>query len=540
MLRAVSDERSPKEAIVGPKDSEYGLLCAKFLEGENMTLDNSAGRQRHTRNESAVHATMLVRRIPALAVATSRWAVSALVILALCVCAGPALAQNDEMTAAVSPDSQITTPTPGANGAPLTLTLPDALERAQKNSPDFQRALLAVKVAHSNQVQALAAMLPTISGLTQYLNTQGNGISPVGRFVTNDGVHVYRAWAVAHEDMPAGFFMDLGPKKAAYEKAVADAGAQIAKRSLVVTVTQDYYALLVAQRSYAIAQQSLSNAQHFLKISQQLEQGGELAHQGVIRFQLQVSQAERDLDDAQLAMSQARLNLAVLLFPTFNEDFTVVDDLDTPPVLPSFKQAESMAQDHNPDVAAALASYKAARVDVASARTDFLPSFSIDFDYGIEANHFALESENATVLAPDPITERPPVQPNLGYFVTYSMNIPVWDWGARISKLHVAEEQRSVAKLDFLFAQRKVLSSLQAYYDEAQVAWNQLTTLRQSADLAQQNQQLVTMQYQSGEAAVLEVLDAETSLAAARNAYAAGEARYRNALANLQTITGSF
>ncbi len=473
--------------------------------------------------------TQLLRKA-GIAVAHRRLAVTTLAALSLCV--WPALAQTGGMSASVGTDAQAGAQAPAASGGPLTLTLADALARAQKNSPDFQRALAAVRIAHDNQVQARAAMLPSTSGLAQYLNTQGNGISPVGRFVTNDGVHVYRAWAVVHQDMPGSFFIDAGPRKAAYEKAIADAGAQIANRSLAAAVTRDYYALLVSERAYATAQQSLASAQHFLTISQQLEQGGEVAHQDVIRFELQANQAQRDLGDAQLAMSQARLNLAVLLFPTFNEDFTVVDDLDTPPVLPSFQQAEAMAKDHNPEVAAALASYNAARVDVASARTDFLPSFSIDFDYGIEANHFALNSDNTT---------KPGVlQPNLGYFVTYSMNIPVWDWGNRLSKLQQAKEQRSVAKLDLLFAQRRVVGTLHQYYDESQTAWDQLGNLRHSVDLAQQNLQLVTLQYQAGEATVLEVLDAETTLAGARNNYAMGEARYRNALANLQTITGIF
>jgi outer membrane protein TolC len=460
------------------------------------------------------------------------WRFALATLCALCLWVWPALAQTSAGSASGSTDSHAVAQAPTTSGGTLTLTLADALERAQKNSPDFQRALAAVRIAHDNQVQARAAMLPSTSGLVQYLNTQGNGISPVGRFVTNDGVHVYRAWVVVHQDMPGSFFIDAGPRKAAYEKAIADAGAQIGKRSLAATVTQDYYALLVSERSYATAQQSLASAQRFLTISRQLEQGGEVAHQDVIRFELQADQAQRDLGDAQLAMSQARLNLAVLLFPTFNEDFTVVDDLDTPPVLPSFQQAEAMAKDHNPEVAAALASYEAAGVDVASARTDFLPSFSVDFDYGIEANHFALRSDN--------LTKPGVVQPNLGYFVTYSMNIPVWDWGTRLSKLHQAEEQRSVARLDLLFAQRKVLSSLHSYYDESQIAWSQLGNLRHSVDLAQQNLQLISLRYQSGEATVLEVLDAETTLAAARNNYAVGEAHYRNALANLQTITGSF
>ncbi|MGH9739140.1 MAG: TolC family protein [Candidatus Acidiferrales bacterium] len=476
-------------------------------------------------------ATKALRAPSALTIGASS-ATAAVVLLAFCVFARPARAQSDALSATISQDSQTTAQVPGISGAPLTLTLADALARAQQNSPDFQRALSAVKIAHGNQVQARAALLPNVSGLAQYLETQGNGISPVGRFVTNDGVHVYRAWGVVHQDLPSNLLVDAGPRKAAYQKAVADEGVQIAKRSLAVTVTQDYYALLVSQRAYATTQQTLANAQHFLNISQQLEQGGEVAHQDVIRFELQVSQAQRDLDEARLTMSQARLNLSVLLFPTFNEDFTVVDDLDTPPVLPDFQQAEELAKDHNPEVAAAMASLQSARVDVASARTDFLPSFSIDFDYGIEANHFALESRNTT--------SEDRVEPNLGYFVTYSMNIPVWDWGARFSKLHQAEEQQKTARLDVLFAQRRIVSLLHSYYDESQTAWTELGNLRHSVDLAQQNLQLVTLQYQAGESTVLEVLDAETALATARDSYAAGEARYRSALATLQTITGSF
>jgi len=458
---------------------------------------------------------------------------AATLLAALCFCALSGSAQMNALGVAVDPDSRAAAP-PVDQSAPLTLTLADAISRAKKNSPQFQAALSAVKAAHYGQIQARAAMLPNISNLTQYLDTEGNGISPVGRFVTNDGVHVYREWGVVHQDLPASFFLDLGPKKARYEKAVAQAGAEVAKRSMVVAVTQDYYALLVAQRAYGTAQQSLSDAQHFLKISQALEQGGEVSHQDVIRFQLEASQAERNLGDSQLAMSQARLNLAVLLFPTFNENFTVVDDLDTPPVLPNFQQAEAMAEDHNPEIAAALASYQSARVDVASARSEFFPSASIDFDYGIEANAFALNSIN-TDTATDKV-----VQPNLGYFVTYSLTIPVWDWGVRLSHLHQAEDQRELAKLDVSFTQRRIISLLHSYYDESQLAWNQLENLRGSVDLAQQNLRLVTLQYQTGETSVLQVLDAETALAGARDSYAAGEAKYRNALATLQTITGSF
>jgi outer membrane protein len=417
-------------------------------------------------------------------------------------------------------------------GPPLTLTLADALARAQKNSPQFQTAVTEAKLAREAHKQASAAMKPQVGYLMQYLNAQGDGISPVGRFVTQDGVHVYRAWGVVRQDMPGAFFLDAGPRKAAYDQAVAAAAEEVARRSLTVTVTQDYYALVVAERTYSTAQKSLAGAQHFLQIAHDLEQGGEVAHADVIRFELQANQAERDLEDAELGMSQARLNLSVLLFPKFNENFSVVDDLDTPPELPAFGEAEAMAKNHNPALASALASYRSAGVEVASAKAAFFPSLSVEFDYGIEANALALHSVNAT--APGR------VQPNLGYFATYSLNLPIWDWGSRWSQLHQAEDRKELAQLNLSFAQRQVLSSLYAYYDEAKVARNELMSLQRSVNLAEQNLNLVTLQYKAGEAAVLQALDAETALATARNSYAAGEARYRTALATLQTITGSF
>lgn len=423
---------------------------------------------------------------------------------------------------------------PGQAGPPLTITLQDAIQRAKQNAPKFQLAVTASKVAHEARVQARAAMLPSVENSTQYLNTQGNGISPVGRFVTNDGVHVYREWAVVHELMPGSFFVNAGPRQAAYAEALAKANEEIARRGLVLTVTTDYYALAVAQRDYATAETGLENARRFLQIAKALEQGGEVAHTDVIRFELQYNQQQQALENAEEAMTTARLNLAVLLFPVLNQNFSVVDDLDIPPPLPTFREAEVMAGNHNPQIGAALAAYEESKVGVSAARAAFYPSLSIDLDYGIEANAFALYSiNNDTGL--DRIR-----QPNLGYFVTYALNVPIFDWGSRLSKLRQAKDQRALEKLNLSFAHRQVLAQLYTFYNQASVASRQLDTLRNSVQLAGHNLELVTMQYKAGETAVLQVLDAENSLNAARNAYAAGEARYRDALATLQTLTGSF
>lgn len=416
------------------------------------------------------------------------------------------------------------------SGPPLTITLQDALQRAEQNSPLFQSAVTALRVAREYRKQATAAMLPSFGNTTQYLNTQGNGLG-TGRFVENDGVHVYHQWLVVSEPMPSTFFIRALPRQAEYTEALARANEDIARRGLRVTATYDYYALVVAQRKYATTQQSLADAARFLRISQALERGGEVAHTDVIRFQLQYNQAQQALDDAKLAMSDARLNLAVLLFPNLNQNFTVVDDLDMPPALPSFHEAEIAARANNPQIRAAFAQMGQAELGVSVARAAYFPSFGIDLDYGLDANAFALMSRPS---------EQAARVPEWGYFVTYSMTLPLWDWGIRRSRLRQAEDERQLARVNLSYAQRQLLSQLYSFYNGAETAWTKLASLENSMHLAARNLQLVTMQYRAGEGTELQVLDAENALVLARNAYADGQAAYRTALANLQTLTGGF
>ena len=78
------------------------------------------------------------------------------------------------------------------------------------------------------------------------------------------------------------------------------------------------------------------------------------------------------------------------------------------------------------------------------------------------------------------------------------------------------------------------------FYLEAQAARAQLDSLRSSLELSAESLRLTILRYQAGEATALEVVDAQSTLALARNAYDDGLARYRIALANLQILTGRF
>jgi outer membrane protein TolC len=431
-------------------------------------------------------------------------------------------------------DLETLAPPAQGGAAPLTLTLPDALERARANDPEYRSAITDLGLAREDRVQARAGLLPNLNYNNSFIYTEGTGSLPINcgnsalgcptsRFIANNGVHEYISQADVRQGLSLTNYADY--RRSAAALAAARAKAEIATRGLVVTVTQAYYGLVVAQRKYATAQRANAEAQRFLDISVKLENGGEVAHADVIKARIQAQQQQRDLAEAQLNMEHARLDLSVLLFPDFNQDYTVVDDLQTPEPLPTFAEVESAGKKNNPELRAALAAFEVTEHEVKAAWGGLLPSLNLDYFYGIDSNRFAVRTDGVR---------------NLGYSAVATLEIPVFSWGSDRSKLKQAELRRDRAHLELTYAQRQLLSQLRRFYSEADTARAEMESLASSAEIAAESLRLTTMRYQAGESTVLEAVDAQNTLTLARNAYDDGQSRYRIAVANLQTLTGTF
>ena len=409
-------------------------------------------------------------------------------------------------------------PAPG----PAPIGLREALSRAKKYNPQYQAAAVAGAIAHEDSVQARAGFAPALSYLNQYIYTEGNG-TPSGVFVANDGVHVYNSQGVAHEDLSLAKFADY--KRLIAAEAVARARTEIAARGLTVTVVGNYYALASAGRKLDNARKSLDEANRFLDITRKQERGGEVAHADVVKAQLTQQQRERDLQDAQVAEQKARIALAILLFPDYRQNFNIVDDLDTVASSASFAAVEAKAIAASPELSEALSNLREQKSALSVARAGYYPAFAFDVFYGIDANEFA-------IVGPDH-------RHNLGYSAQGSLIIPVWNWGATRSKVKQANLLAKQADLELSAARKTLAGNLNSAYLELQAAQTQVDSLKSSVSLSEESLRLTILRYQAGEATALEVVDAQSTLALARNAYDDGLSRYRIAWATLETLTGS-
>ena len=474
-----------------------------------------------------------------LCLTSNRMLIPALVTLALCPF--PAAGQQPvnpvpKLVASSSLETKAlsnqNSDTPAAN-SPLRLTLQNALDRARINSTQFQAAQTDAALARQDRYQAGTALLPAVTYNNQALYTQA-AAAPVAAatnvpvlYIANNAVHEYISQANVHETIDLAGIAAF--HRASATAAIARARAEIASRGLVVTVVQSYYTVAAAQQKMETARKATEEGDDFLKLTQELEKGGEVAHADVIKADLQAQERHRQFQETQLAFLNARLDLAVLIFPDFNDNFELADDLHASVPLPTLEEVKQRAAQENPDVRAALEATHAAGDDVTAARAGYLPALGLDYWYGIDAENFGVNF---------PTKFNGQAFSNLGTSMSATLNIPIWNWGATQSRVKQAELRRAQAKRELSFTQRKLLAEIQSLYAEADTALNELSGLSRSADLALESLRLTTLRYKNGEATVLEVVDAQTTAAQANNAYQDGAVRYRVALANLQTLTG--
>jgi outer membrane protein TolC len=418
-----------------------------------------------------------------------------------------------------------------STATPLVISLSEAIRRAQQSEPAYANALAAQKSATIDRYLAKAALLPSVTYHNQALYTQPNGqtnptlqpgakVSPV--FIANNAVHEYVSQVAISETVGLKQFADA--QVAAANGARAAAELEIARRGLISSVLDLYYSVSASETKLHVLGEAYREAESFTELTQKREAAREVAHADVVKAQLLQQQRQRDLSDGMLAGDKARLELAVLLFPDPRTPYST-EPAGSPPLLPTQDEVEKVAAINNPEIRSALAELRAGDAGVTSAKAAYLPDLGLNFNYGIDAPEFAK-------YGPDDVR-------NLGYSIVATLDIPVWDWFSTQKRVKQSEIRRDAARVSLTAAQTRLIASLAEVYAEAATARDQLDLFDLSARTAAESLRLTKLRYSAGEAAVLEVVDAQNADLSVETAQADAVVRYQVALAGLQLLTGT-
>jgi outer membrane protein TolC len=279
-------------------------------------------------------------------------------------------------------------------------------------------------------------------------------------------------------------------------------------------------ALAVAKRQSA--EQSLTAAQEFEKITALLFSGGEVAQVDLTRAQLQSTQRLDDLEKARADEAVAAASLGVLIGYGFDRPVSVLALPESDPQVAEIASISADTISRRPEFAQFEAERRAAEQEIIIARADRRPSLSYSINGGFDTDS----------------VRSPRLKEHTGVSAGISLNIPIFDFGASKSREQQARLRLQLAESLRVQAQRGLYQEFYAARTAALSAAARVRVARQGVQQAQSNLNASVARYRSGEAQIIEVTDAQTSLANERLAFYQALFDYQTARARLLQASG--
>lgn len=414
-----------------------------------------------------------------------------------------------------------------AQTASSAISLEEALRLANAQISGFQQAQLNERIAAEDVRQARAAFLPKVTGPVDYIYTSPALGLPPGEpraqsFIANNAISEYQALVNVAGDLDIS-----GRLRATLERnrallAAARAGTEVARRTLQQATIEAYYSLALASAERRSAEQNLAAAERFENITSLLLSGGEVAPVDLTRAQLQTTQRRDEFERARANESLAADALRLLV--GYNSA-RAIEAADLSTLIPAEGELEQFTADNitrRPEFTQLEAELRAGRQDIRLARADRLPQLSYSISGGFDTDS----------LHP------PRLKEHTGAAASFNLSIPIFDWGARRSREQQARLRLQVIENERTQALRGFTQQFNSARTQAQSAAARIKLAAAGITLAQNNLDASIARYRAGEAPIIEVTDAQTTLAAQRLAFYQALFDYQLALARLRQAAG--
>ena len=428
------------------------------------------------------------------------------------------------LPSASTPASQTIPPAVQTNSS---ITLDEAVRLANAQVSSLQQAQLNERIAAEDVRQAQAAFLPKVTSPLAYIYTspaigQPPGEPRVQSFIANNAIGEYQAFANIAGDIDiAGRLRATLERNRALLDA-ARAGTQIARRALEQATVEAYYALALTAAERSSAEQNLAAAQEFERITSLLLSGGEVAPVDQVRARLQTIQRRDELERARANELVAADALRVLVGYNPARPISTTDLMMLVPAEGEVERITSETISRRPEFAQFDAQRRAAKQEARTARAERLPQLSYSISGGFDTDSW-----------------RPPrLKEHTGVSAAFNLSIPIFDWGASRSRERQAQFRLQVTENERALALRGFNQQFTSARTQALSAATRVRLAAGGVTLAQNNLDASIARYRAGEAQIIEVTDAQTTLAAQRLAFYQALFDYQVALARLRQAAG--
>ncbi|MFV0345111.1 MAG: TolC family protein [Bacteroidales bacterium] len=411
---------------------------------------------------------------------------------------GSVVAQNDSTLAGMQSGEE------SVSGETYILSLEEAKTLALEYNWDLKKAGLSIEEAHQATWEAIAQGLPQVSATVDYTTFFGasNAIELApGASSTIEFNNTSNLNATATQLLFSGAYI-VGLQTAKLYEALVAKTADKTELDVKQQVADAYYAILLAERSKQILEQTLKNVREVNRQTEIMYKAGVAELTDVDQLSIQVTSLESSLrsTNRQIAIAYDLLKLQIGVDPTSNIKLTQsLEDFFEPE---NFYTALVQAFNVNEHIDYQLLQQQegVSEKQVQLARSEYLPTLSARYNYlkQIVAPNFNM-SPNHTLF--------------------FNLNIPIFSSGQRKAKVNQAQLQLEALQNDKHKLNDALIAQDRTIKLNLQTALDQYDAQKKNVDVSKRVYDNINRKYNAGMVSSLDLTTANTNYLNAESSY---------------------
>ena len=292
------------------------------------------------------------------------------------------------------------------------------------------------------------------------------------------------------------------------------------KRELIKEITKAYYAYKKAHKLLALADTSLSLVKENLRVSQKLFENDKVTKDAVYRSESELSKVEVQRAQANNLVEASRAYFNFLLNRSLTEPVELMPESPVPPVV-SLEDATRLALQNRNELQQ-IAGYKQLNQHVTSLhKGKNIPGVFGVVDYGFQGEQYSFTNEDDFMLAS----------------LVMKWNL----FQGTVNHQKVQQSKIQSEKLEELYLQTEQQISLDVInnFYGLQAAYESVESAGKQTRSAIRAYELIKRKYREGQASLLELIDARTSLTSAAANSIVATSEYYSRLADFEYAMGA-
>ena len=390
-------------------------------------------------------------------------------------------------------------------------TLRQCIEHALQNNISLQKTRLAKRSATEDLRQSQAALLPSLSASTNqsvgYRPWTNSGVAMVANGTVSTSVNktyyngsygLNAQWTVWNGNRNRN---QVKLNRLAEQQAELDSA--YTANSIQEQIAQLYVQILYLNEAITVNEQSLEASKMNEERGKQMVEIGKMSKADLAQLTAQRATDEYNLVNARSNLASYKLQLKQLLEITdadFDIEIPEASDEEALAEIPSLPSIYEAALNTRPEIENSRLSIRSSDIQLNIARAQGLPTISMTGGIGTSTNSLSGNGWGNQIKT------------NLDASIGASLSIPILDNRQTRTAINKAKLQQEQALLDLQDQQKKLYSTIEGYWLDAQTNQQKFRAALLNVDSEQQSYALLSEQFQLGLKNIVELMNGKTNL----------------------------